>query len=296
MSRIPTHAFSYAFTHIPQFVRDDLGSLEREGVLYADHWIEELADFRHVRIQLTSQEAREYARRCWAFELWLRARSPRWAKNTPGIDADVASEADAYEGPGPNGEKIVPYHCFAAFMGHHLESIACGGVSERQTVLELQGKELVLLTLSRAVQALTPTIRSFNAREKCLQPWTISCEDDIRDLLYVMLKPAIYDLVKEEPTPSLAATHKYVDLSSRASRLFVEVKWVNKRRQWKSILGQMQVDIQCYHTHLSCETLVFVVVDAVRDIPDPRLLEQELTGQQSVKGRTLDIRVYIVEP
>jgi hypothetical protein len=213
MSRIPTHAFGYTFTHIPEFVREDLDSLDREGVLYADHWIDEIQDFRHVRIPLAPEEAKEYARRSWAYELYLRADSPTWAKDTPGIDTDVAHDADTYEIETRDGLKIEPpYHCFAAFLGEHLEALSCGMLPERQMVIELQGRESVLFTLSRAIQALTPTMRSFNNREKGLGPWTVSREDDVRDLLYVMLKPALFDLVKEEPTPSLAATHKFVDL------------------------------------------------------------------------------------
>ncbi len=297
MSRIPTHAFGYKFTHLPEFVRADVESLDREGALYADHWIEELQDFRHVRILLTAEEVKEYVRRSWGYELYLRAGSPKWARNVPGIDSDVAHDADTYEIKTKDGRKIPPpYHCFAAFLGEHLEAVSCGMIPERQTVIELQGKESVLFTLSRAVQALTPTIRSFNSREKGQQPWTVSREDDVRDLLYVMLKPAVFDLVKEEPTPSLATTHKFVDLSSKASRLFIEVKWVGRKGQWKSILAQIQVDIQSYHTHDACETLVFVIVDAVRDIPDPRLLEREITGRQSLKGRTVDVQLYVVEP
>jgi REase_DpnII-MboI len=297
MSRIPTHAFGYEFTHLPEFVRTDVESLDREGALYADHWIEELRDFRHVRIPLTAEEAKEYLRRSWGYELYLRAGSPKWARDVPGIDPDVAHDADTYEPETKDGVKIPsPYHCFAAFLGEHLEAVSCGMLPERRIVIELQGKESVLFTLSRAVQALTPTIRSFNSREKGQQPWKVSREDDVRDLLYVMLKPAVFDLVKEEATPSLAGTHKFVDLSSKASRLFIEVKWVGRKGQWKSILGQIQVDIQSYHTHDACETLVFVIVDAVRDIPDPRLLEREITGRQSLKGRTVDVRLYVVDP
>jgi len=31
-TRLPTHAFGYTFTHIPQHARADVESLEREGV------------------------------------------------------------------------------------------------------------------------------------------------------------------------------------------------------------------------------------------------------------------------
>jgi hypothetical protein len=84
MSRIATHAFGYEFTQIPEHARQDVESLEREGVLYADHWIDDLGDFRHVRIALTPEEARDYARQTWAYELYLRAGMPTWAKDVPG--------------------------------------------------------------------------------------------------------------------------------------------------------------------------------------------------------------------
>lgn len=295
--RLPTIAFGYTFTHLPEHAREDLGSLEREGVVYTDHWIDELGDFRHVRIAFTVDEAKEFARRCWAYELFLRAGSLYWAKDTPGIDRDIAQQADEYQLRTRDGATLPPpYHCFAAFIGEHLEALTCTNVPDRQTIIELQGRESLLLTLGRAVQALTPTIRSFNSREKGLQPWTVSREDDVRDLLYVMLKPTVFDLVKEEPTPSLASTHKFVDLSSKASRLFVEVKWIGRRGQWKRILEEVQVDIQSYHTHDACETLVFVVADAVRDVPDPRLVEREFTNPQTIRGRVVDVRLHIVEP
>jgi len=296
LSRIPTNAFGYSFTRIPEHVRDDLDSLEREGVLYADHWVEELNDFRHVRIALTREECAEYARRCWAYELWLQAGRPNWSRDTPGIDPDVAAEADSYVMQTIHGDTFgPPYLCFAAFLGPHLEAIACTNQPDRTTVIELQGKESVLVALNRAIQALTPTIRSFNAREKGLDRWDIKREDDVRDLLYVMLKPLLFDLVKEEPTPSLATTHKFVDLCSKTARMFIELKWISKPKQWRAIVEQIHVDIQAYPAHESCETLVFVVVDSARDIPDPRLFETELTGKQVIRGRTIDVRVFVVE-
>jgi hypothetical protein len=287
--------FGYTFTHLPEHFCEQFLSLEREGAIYDDHWIDEITDIRHVRIPFTPGEIADYARRLWAYELYLRAGNPKWARLVPGIDKDVARDADTYSPVLKDGTRIPPPCLWpAAFIGRHLESIVCG--TQRHQVIDLQGKKSALFTLSRAVQALTPTMRTFNARERGLRPWTVSREDDVRDLLYVMLKPVLFDLVKEEPTPSLAGLHKLVDLSSRASRVFLEVKWIARKNQWKAVLGQIQVDIQCYPTHPTCDTLVFVVVDAVRDVPDPRLVEKEITGVQVVRGREVDIRLFIVEP
>jgi hypothetical protein len=41
---------------------------------------------------------------------------------------------------------------------------------------------------------------------------------------------------------------------------------------------------------------VFVVIDVVRDLPDPRLIERQLTGKQKVRDKTVDVRVFVVEP
>src|SRR4051812_34673404 len=110
MTRLPTHAFGYVFTHIPEFVREDVSSLEREGVLYADHWIDEIGDFRHVRLAFIGDEPKEYARRSWAFELWLRAEEPHWVRDVPGIDLDVANDADTYSPVLRDGTVIPPPH------------------------------------------------------------------------------------------------------------------------------------------------------------------------------------------
>jgi hypothetical protein len=295
--RLPTYAFGHEFTHIPEHVRQDLITLERENVVYTDHWIEEIGDFRHVRILFTPEERDEFARRSWAYELFLRAAEPTWAREVPGIDRDIADEADSYELHLRDGTVIPPpYHCFAAFLGDHLEAITCGMVGGRSQVIELEGKDALLFEVRRVVESLTPTIRSFNIREKGLTPWPITQEDDVRDLLYVMLRPLVFDLSKEESIPSRGGTHKFVDLCSKAVRLLLEVKWIGKRGQWKRIVEQVHVDTQSYVAHPACETLVFVIVDTARDIPDPRRLEHELSGEQTIAGKSVNVRVYVAEP
>ena len=295
--RLPTVAFGRQYTALPEDIRDDLDSLQREGAVYADHWVEGIGDFRHVRIAFTEAEQGEYARRSWAYELWLRAGMPEWARGVPGIDLDVARDADTYVLNTINGDSIgPPYHCFAAFLGEHLESLICGVADGRSVVIELNGKDRLLDDVRRVIDSLTPTIRSFNSREKGLSAWTVSREDDARDLLYVMLRPIVFDLAKEEAVPSRGGTHKFVDLYSRAVKLFVEVKWIARKGQWKRIVEQIHVDTQSYVAHPACETLVFVVVDAARDIPDPSRLENELSGTQVIDGKTVTVRVFIAEP
>ena len=231
--RLPTYAYGKTFTHIPEHVRQDLETLEQECAVYSDHWIEEVGDFRHIRIDFTAEERDEFFRRCWAYELFIRADYPTWAAETPGIDEDIANDADTYTMVLRDGSIIPPpYHCFAAFLGSHLEMLTCFN-SDREIVIQLEGKEAKLFEVRRAIQTLTSTIRSFERREQGLSPWAITCEDDVRDLLFAMLRSVISDLSKEEAVPSRAGTHKFADLCSKAVPFLIELKWIGRRGTWK---------------------------------------------------------------
>ena len=291
--RLPTLAFGYKFTHIPEHVRQDLKTLEREGAIYTDHWIEEIGDFRHLRIDFTAEERGEFSRRCWAYELFLREDNITWAAEVPGIDEDVAHDADTYSPTFKDGSRTPPpYHCFAAFLGSHLETLSCFR-NDRETIIDLHGKEATLFEVTRAFQSLTATIRSFNKREKGLAPWTITCEDDVRDLLYVMLRPRIFDITKEEPVPSKAGMHKFVDLCSNAVPFLIELKWIGRPGTWKRKIDEIYVDIQTYVRHPASQTMFFVIVDAVRDIQDPEKVEQDITSRQMIDGKEIDVQLFV---
>ena len=293
--RLPTYAWNKEFTHIPEHVRQDLQTLEWEGAIYSDWWIEEIGDFRHVRIEFTFREKEEYARRSWAYELFLRAGMPHWASETPGIDEDIAEDADSYTLRLKDGREIPPpYHCFAAFLGRDLEKLTTSR-SGREVVVELAGRDKLLFDVTRAIRTLTTTIRSFNRREKGLAPWAVTCEDDVRDLLYVMLRPIVSDIKKEEVVPSRVGTHKVVDLCSQNAGLLVELKWIGKPNTWKRKIEEIQVDIQSYAVHPACDDLVFVIVDSIKDIPDPRLIEHDLTEVQVVANREINIRTIVCD-
>ena len=293
--RLPTLAFGHKFTHIPEHVRKYLESLKRECAIYTDHWIAEIGDFRHVRIDFTPEERSEFSRRCWGYELFLRADNITWATEVPSIDQDVAHDADTYSPMLRDGSQIPPpYHCFAAFLGSHLETLLCSR-NDRETIIDLSGREAALFEVTRAFQSLTATIRSFNNREKGLASWTVTCEDDVRDLLYVMLRPRIFDITKEEPVPSKAGTRKVVDLCSNAVPFLIELKWIGRRGTWKKKIDEVYVDIQSYVRHPASQTIFFVIVDAVSDIQDPRKVEQDITSSQIIDGQEVDVRMFVCD-
>jgi hypothetical protein len=288
--RIFGHSFSKLDTHH----LDDLTSLEREGAVFTDHWIDELADFRHVRIKLSDKEISEYVRSMVAFDRFLGSKA-KWARSVKSIPKDIAKRADAYVMRTKDGQVFgPPYHCAAGFMGRHLESIMCG--TSRHEILDDVGKAGFLHAVRRAVDALTPSIRCFRNREAGLARWPISREDDVRDLLFVMLRSAVSDIKREEPIPSRAGRSKVADLHTHLARTLFEIKWVRRKAHWKQILDEIHVDVQTYGRHPDCDHLIIVVVDAARGVPDPRTVETQLTSKQTIDGRTMNIVVYIREP
>jgi hypothetical protein len=275
----------------------ELCSLEREGAIYVDHWQDHLHDFRHVKISFTPDEIQEFVRSYWAYELFLRAGSPRRLSDVREIPPDIAERADSYvlhtvDGPAPNP----PHHCPAAFLGPDLEELVCFTPPDRRILLEELGTAALITTIKGAVDSLTPTIRLFSCREKSLTNWPIQCEDDVRDLLYAVLRASIADIKREEPVPSRAGTHKFVDLCSKVARLFVEVKWIGQRGSWKRILKELADDTQSYVPHPACETLVFVIIDAVKDIPDPALIERDLSCVQVIDNKKVEVVAFVREP
>jgi REase_DpnII-MboI len=286
--------FGHDFQNLGDTDLQDLITLERERVIYADHWIDGLDDFRHVRIRFQDEEVAEYARSMRALDLFL-GNGARWARDVEGIPQDIATRADTYQLHTKDGRTFgPPWHCPAAFMGDHLEELTC--TNARSEVLDEQGTAAFLSTIRRAVDALTPAIRCFTSRETGLTPWPISREDDIRDLLYAMLRASISDIKREEPVPSRVGTSKVADLHSGLAKTLIEIKWIGRKGQWRRILDQIHVDIQTYGRHPNAEHLIFVVVDAVRDVPDPYFVERELSGNQVIDGRILHVLLYVREP
>ena len=228
----------------------------------------------------------------WAYELFIKADFPDRATDVPGIPLDIAERADSYALYDEHGNiEVSPYHCPASFLGEDLENLVCFTSNSRREIISQQGTTTFLSLTRRAIDSLTPAIRKFNNREKGLQTWPISQEKDVRDLLFVMLRSSIDDLKVEEPIPSRAGTHKIVDIYSSLAKLLIEVKWIGKKGQWKRIIEQISIDIQAYSAHPNCVHLIFIIIDAIRDVPDPTQVQKELTKKQTINDKVIDVEV-----
>lgn len=291
----PTVAFGKTFQRLDDHHLEELFSLERERAIYSDHWIDDLKDFRKVRIAFTEGEVAEYVRGLWAYELFLRAGGPTKASSVRGIPTDIAGRADSYALHLKDGRIIgPPWHCPAAFYGRELERLVCS--NSRAEILQDTGRKGFILAIKRVIDSLAPAIRRFGDRETGLTRWPVSCEDDVRDLVYVMLRGSVSDIRTEEPVPSRGGTHKFADIVSEIAEVFIEIKWIDKRGRWKSVQRQVNDDVQSYFKHPSCKTLIFLIIDAAKDIPDPAQFEKALSGKQSFDGKEVEILAFVREP
>jgi hypothetical protein len=93
--------------------------------------------------------------------------------------------------------------------------------------------------------------------------------------------------------PTSAGTSKVADLASKVWKTLIEVKWIGRPNRWKRVVDEIRVDIQSYGAHPDCKLLFFVVIDAVRDIPDPALLQKELTLEQTISGQRMRVFTFI---
>ncbi|MCP4613509.1 MAG: response regulator [Planctomycetes bacterium] len=118
-------------------------------------------------------------------------------------------------------------------------------------------------------------------------------EYDVQDLLYVMIKPLFPGLECEEYTPKYAGSQKRVDFVIKEIGVIIEAKYVRDKRHAKTILDEIKIDIESYHAHAHCNTLIFFIYDPNLEIQDARKKMLELSGTRSIKGREMQVKIIV---
>jgi hypothetical protein len=148
-------------------------------------------------------------------------------------------------------------------------------------------------TTLRAINAFPELARRLRARKHGRPPLPIENEYDVQDILYVALKPHIPDLSDEEWTRKDAGSAKRIDLVSLAARLCIETKMVRDDAHAKALGNELKIDIESYHVHEACDTLIMFVYDPHHHLSDARQQEAQLSGPRTIKGRRLHVEVYV---
>jgi len=124
--------------------------------------------------------------------------------------------------------------------------------------------DLVLAALNEFMEC----VRYLNTRRSSGTILNLTDEAAVQDALYLMLRPWIHDLVPENPTDKIGNRYSIKDFLSRSLRLVIEAKFVRNPDHGKSLVKELNDDIETYRYHPACDQIIFFIYDPDACIPD----------------------------
>jgi len=144
--------------------------------------------------------------------------------------------------------------------------------AEAKALEPLQGFGAVLLALSE----FDACVRYLNTRRSEGAIINIQNEAGVQDVLYLLLRPWITDLVYESPGDKSGNRFVIKDFSSSRHRFVIDAKYIRDKEHGKSISKELHDDIEMYRSHPRCDYLVFFIYDPDGFIPDQRALKDAI--------------------
>jgi hypothetical protein len=165
-----------------------------------------------------------------------------------------------------------------------------------KTSFERRKSTTARVDVSQVVTALgsfNDCVRYLNTRRSGGALLTLNSEAAVQDALYLMLRPWIVDLVPENPTDRIANRFSIKDFVSPSNRLVIEAKYIRDAAHGKSIVKELNDDIETYRYHVHCDDLVFFIYDPDGLIPDGAALERHLTSPRTYSEKALRCHAVI---
>jgi hypothetical protein len=144
-----------------------------------------------------------------------------------------------------------------------------------------------------ALNSFSDCVRYLNTRRTGGALLALDSEAAVQDALYLMLRPWIVDLVAENPTDKVANRFSIKDFLSKANRVVIEAKYIRSADHGKSIVKELNDDIETYRYHPSCDDLIFFIYDPDGLIPDAAALERHISSQRSYEDKILRCHTVI---
>lgn len=123
----------------------------------------------------------------------------------------------------------------------------------------------------------------------------INCEANVQDVVFLMLRPWIIDIVPEDPTDKSASRYSIKDFISKDLETVVEVKYIRDKKHGRSISKELHDDIEMYKNHPQCKHLVFFIYDRDTVIPDVAALKKQIEGPRNYDSKKLTV-FCVVKP
>lgn len=138
-----------------------------------------------------------------------------------------------------------------------------------------------------ALNSFSELVRYLNNRRSKGAIIELKSEADVQDVLFMMLRPWILDLVPETPTDKIANRYSIKDFASNSGQFVIEAKYVRNSEHGKSLAKEINDDIETYRYHQKCDDLIFFIYDPEGHIPDVAALERHLSTSRIYDGKTL---------
>lgn len=153
--------------------------------------------------------------------------------------------------------------------------------------------ESALARVQQAMRMFDTSAKILANRRKDKQTLIITDEYDVRDILHCILKPQFPDINPEEHSPPVAKGEKRIDLVIKSARIVIELKIIFYKQKILKIVDELKVDIESYHTHPSCGTLIIFVYNPENAIEDPKMIMADLSGTRTKGDHTFEVIVEI---
>lgn len=177
-----------------------------------------------------------------------------------------------------------------------LSSILAGADALRARHGSNRPERIARVEVARVIAALgsfNDCVRYLNTRRSGGALLALEGEAAVQDALYLMLRPWLTDLVPENPTDRIGNRYSIEDFLSQTNRLVIEAKYVRDAAHGKSIVKELNDDIETYRYHPSCDDLIFFIYDPDGLIPDSAALERHLTSSRAYGGKVLRCHAVI---
>lgn len=152
-----------------------------------------------------------------------------------------------------------------------------------------------LETVLDALNEFMECVRYLNTRRSSGAILNLTDEAAIQDTLYLMLRPWIHDLVPENPTDKVGNRYSIKDFLSKSLRVVFEAKYVRSADHGKSLVKELNDDIETYRYHQFCDHLIFFIYDPDACIPDVASLIRHASELRQYGDKILKCYV-IVKP
>jgi hypothetical protein len=147
----------------------------------------------------------------------------------------------------------------------------------------------------QALKEFDACVRYLNTRRSAGAVINIQSEADVQDVLYLLLRPWIVDLLYESPADKSANRYVIKDFSSTTGRFVIDAKYIRDKDHGRLISKELHDDIEMYRTHPRCDHLIFFVYDPEALIPDQRALRESIEIERSYgSGGEKHLRCHLI--